>query len=135
MLFPAGAEGGGEVAVAGPVDLFDPGAQPVQGFLAFGPFEFPPPRAGSRLVGVVVVVACGVCCPCKPCGEGGDAAGRGLRGFPAALPAAVARSWTASSAVAGLGQLAAQFVELACDLAEVSGLALVEGGEPARRAG
>ena len=42
MLFPAGAEGGGEVAVAGAVDLFDPGAQPVDGFVAFLAVELPP---------------------------------------------------------------------------------------------
>ena len=50
MLVPAGAEGGGEVAVAGAVDLLDPGAEAGQGFLAFGPVEFPPPWRRDRLV-------------------------------------------------------------------------------------
>ena len=50
MLVPAGPEGGGEVAVAGTVDLLDPGSEAAQGFLAFGLVEFPPPRCGDRLV-------------------------------------------------------------------------------------
>ena len=50
VLVPARAEGGGEMAVAGAVDLLDPGAEPAQGFLAFGSVEFPPPRSRGRLV-------------------------------------------------------------------------------------
>ena len=52
VLVPAGAEGGGEVAVAGAVDLLDPGAQPVEGLVAFGSVEFPPSRRGRQLVGL-----------------------------------------------------------------------------------
>ena len=48
--FPAGGQGGGQVAVAGAVDLLDPGAEPGEGFGAVGGREFPPRR---RRVGLV----------------------------------------------------------------------------------
>ena len=51
---PAGADGGGQVTVAGQVDLLDPGVQAGDGFVAFGGGEFPPGR------GRVGVVAAGV---------------------------------------------------------------------------
>ena len=47
---PAGAEGGGQVPVAGPVDLLDPGLQPGDRFLAFGGGELPPWRRRVRVV-------------------------------------------------------------------------------------
>ena len=51
---PAGGDGGGQVAVAGAVDLLDPGVQAGDGFVAFGGRELPPCR------GRVGVVAAGV---------------------------------------------------------------------------
>ena len=39
---PAGSEGGGQVAVAGAVDLLDPGVQAGDGFLPVGGCELPP---------------------------------------------------------------------------------------------
>src|SRR5216684_7387290 len=56
VLFPAGSEGGGEVPVAGPVDLLDPGTQPHAGFLTVRAAEFPPPRGGHGLVRLAVLV-------------------------------------------------------------------------------
>ena len=47
---PAGADLGGQVAVAGAVDLLDPGLQAGDGFLAFGGREFPPGRSRVGLV-------------------------------------------------------------------------------------
>ena len=52
MRFPARAEGGGQVAVAGPVDLLDPGAQPGDGFGSCVGREVAPLRRG---VGVICV--------------------------------------------------------------------------------
>ena len=49
---PAGGDGGGQVAVAGAVDLLDPGVQAGDGFVAFGGGELPPCRGR---VGVVAV--------------------------------------------------------------------------------
>ena len=57
--FPAGREGGGQVAVAGAVDLLDPGAEPGQGFGAVGGREPPPRRGRVGLVAVGVVVGLG----------------------------------------------------------------------------
>ena len=54
--FPARGEGGGQVAVAGAVDLLDPGAEPGQGFGAVGGREPPPGRGRVGLVAVSVVV-------------------------------------------------------------------------------
>ena len=54
---PAGAEGGGEVAVAGPVDLLHPGAQPGDGFGPVVGRELPPARGRVGLVAVGVVAA------------------------------------------------------------------------------
>ena len=54
-----GREGGGQVAVAGPVDLLDPGAEPGQGFGAVGGREPPPGRGRVGLVAVGVVVGRG----------------------------------------------------------------------------
>ena len=53
---PAGAEGGGQVPVAGLVDLLHPGVQPGDGFLAVGGRELPPRwrRAGTVSVRVGV---------------------------------------------------------------------------------
>ena len=61
MGLPARGEGGGEVAVAGAVDLLDPGVQPGDGFLAVGGRELPPRgrRARAVAVGVGVVVGGG----------------------------------------------------------------------------
>ena len=42
VVFPAGGEDGGELAVAGPVDVLDPAPQPVYGRILFGAVEFPP---------------------------------------------------------------------------------------------
>ena len=55
---PAGREGGGEVAVAGAVDLLDPAAQPGDGVVAVGGREFPPGggRVGLVAAGVVAVI-------------------------------------------------------------------------------
>jgi hypothetical protein len=47
---PAGAEGGGQVPVAGPVDLLDPGVQPGDWFVAGVGGEVPP---GGRRAGLV----------------------------------------------------------------------------------
>ena len=41
---PAGAEGGGQVAVSGSVDLLNPGAEPGQRFAALVGWELPPLR-------------------------------------------------------------------------------------------
>ena len=48
--WPAGAEGGGQVAVAGPVDLVDPGAQPGERLLPVVGAELPPGRGRAGLV-------------------------------------------------------------------------------------
>ena len=42
MRAPAGGEGGGEVAVAGAVDLLHPGVYAGDGFLPVGGCELPP---------------------------------------------------------------------------------------------
>ena len=81
MLVPAGAEGGGEVAVAGAVDLLDPGAEAGQGFLAFGPVEFPPPRRWDRLVFLAAgVVAFGCRDGSEPGGEGANLLVEAIKG-------------------------------------------------------
>jgi hypothetical protein len=49
---PAGGEGGGQLAVAGPVDLLDPGVQPGDGFGPVGGRELPPGRRRARAVAV-----------------------------------------------------------------------------------
>ncbi|HET9897676.1 MAG TPA: hypothetical protein VFQ44_22325 [Streptosporangiaceae bacterium] len=56
MEFPAGGERGGEVFVAGAVDLLDPGAEPVDGFVARRAGQVPP--AGWRLGCVALVMGC-----------------------------------------------------------------------------
>ena len=59
---PAGAEAGGQVPVAGPVDLLDPGPQPGDGFRPVGGRQLPPRRCwlGAVTVGVRVGLAgCG----------------------------------------------------------------------------
>jgi hypothetical protein len=48
---PAGTEGGSQVAIAGAVDLLDPGADPGQRFAALVDWELPPLR--HRVGGVV----------------------------------------------------------------------------------
>ena len=63
---PAGAEGDGEVPVAGPVDLLHPGLQPGDGFLAFGRRQLPPRRRGFW------VVPAGVGVGLAGCGEQGE---------------------------------------------------------------
>src|ERR1022692_2817596 len=73
MVFPAGREDGGELAVAGLVDLADPGAEPVQRGVAFWPGELPPSwrrdrQVASRVLGVVAVAGDVGEMP----GEGGD---------------------------------------------------------------
>ena len=40
------------MAVTGAVDLLDPGAESVERFVAFSPFELPPPRHGPWLIGI-----------------------------------------------------------------------------------
>ena len=57
--FPARTQGVGQVAVAGPVDLLDPGPQPGEGFGAVGGREFPPGRGRVGLVPAGVGVARG----------------------------------------------------------------------------
>ncbi|MGH3185688.1 MAG: hypothetical protein ACRDPY_00710 [Streptosporangiaceae bacterium] len=64
---PAGGEGGGEVAVAGPVDLVDPAAQPGDRVGAAGGREFPPGR--SR---IGAVAAGGVDVICEVGGQAGE---------------------------------------------------------------
>jgi hypothetical protein len=54
VRFPARAEGGGQVAVAGPVDLLDPGAQPGDGFGSCVGQQVPPLRCRFGLVAVGV---------------------------------------------------------------------------------
>jgi hypothetical protein len=51
---PARTQGGGQVAVAGAVDLLDPGLQPDDGFVAVGGREFPPRRGRVWVVTVRV---------------------------------------------------------------------------------
>ena len=51
---PAGGEGGGQVTVAGAVDLLHPGVQPGDGFAAVGGREFPPRRWRAGTVAVLV---------------------------------------------------------------------------------
>ena len=53
---PARGEGGGQVAVAGPVDLLDPGVEPGDGFGPVGGRELPPRRRRLRVVAVRVCV-------------------------------------------------------------------------------
>jgi hypothetical protein len=53
---PARAEGGGQVAVAGPVDLLDPGAQPGDRFLPCVRAELPPARGRVRLVSAGILL-------------------------------------------------------------------------------
>ena len=53
VLLPAAAQRGREVAVAGPVDLLDPGAEPADGVVAGLAVEPPEPRRRGRLVGRV----------------------------------------------------------------------------------
>ena len=53
---PAGAEGGGQVAVAGPVDLLHPGAQPGDRLLPVIRAELPPARRRVRLVSAGILV-------------------------------------------------------------------------------
>ena len=52
---PARTQGGGQVTIAGAVDLLDPGAQPGDGFAAFGGRELPPRRGRVGVVTVRVV--------------------------------------------------------------------------------
>ena len=74
---PAGAEGGGQVAVAGLVDLLDPGAEPGDGLLAVAGGEFPP---GGRRAGLV---AAGILTGGGVGGQAGEQGGEGgvVRGF------------------------------------------------------
>ena len=73
MLVPAGAEGGGEVAVAGAVDLLDPGAEPGQGFLAFASVELPPAGGRDGLVSSSLSASPPAVRHCgEPGGQGGD---------------------------------------------------------------
>ena len=53
---PAGGEGGGQVAVAGAVDLLDPGLEAGDGFGPVGGRELPPRRRRARAVAVWVGV-------------------------------------------------------------------------------
>ena len=57
---PAGAEGGGQVAVAGLVDLLDPAAEPGDWFLAVVGGEFPPGGRRAGLVAAGILTGCGV---------------------------------------------------------------------------
>ena len=52
VLIPAGAEGGGQVPVAGPVDLLDPGPQPGDRFLPVVGRQLPPRRCRPWAVAV-----------------------------------------------------------------------------------
>lgn len=54
VLDPAWADGFGDVAIAGPVNLLDPGAQSAEGLFTLGPAEFPPPSEGNRLMSTAV---------------------------------------------------------------------------------
>ena len=56
VLVPAGAEGGGEVAEAGAVDLLDPGSQPGKSLFTFVAGELPPPGRWRWLVGAIVTI-------------------------------------------------------------------------------
>jgi hypothetical protein len=56
MRCPAGAEGGGQVAVAGPVNLVHPGPQPGDRFLPVLRAELPPARRRVRLVRAGILV-------------------------------------------------------------------------------
>ncbi len=54
MLVPAGAEGGGEVAEAGAVDLLDPGSEAGESLFTFVAGELPPSGRWRWLIGVIV---------------------------------------------------------------------------------
>ena len=74
MLVPAGAEGGGEVTIAGAVDLLDPGSQPGEALLAFVAGELPPLGSRCGAIGVVVSTV-GVAGLRRGFGEAGDQGG------------------------------------------------------------
>ena len=57
VLFPAFRECGRDLAVSGPVDLLDPGAEPAGHGVPFPVSEPPPPRRGDRLVAGLRVIA------------------------------------------------------------------------------
>ena len=57
VLLPARQQRGGDLPVAGPVDLIDPGAESAEGGVAFRPGDLPPSRRGDRLIGMVFLVA------------------------------------------------------------------------------
>ena len=79
---PAGAQGGGQVAVAGLVDPLDPAAQPGDGLLAVAGGEFPP---GGRRAGLV---AAGILTGTGAGGQAGEQRGQGgvVRGFAGVEP-------------------------------------------------
>jgi hypothetical protein len=74
VLVPAGTEGGGEVTIAGAVDLLDPGSQPGETFLAFVAGELPPPGSRCGAIGVAVSTV-RVARPRCGFGEAGDQGG------------------------------------------------------------
>src|SRR5579863_9870159 len=53
MVFPAGRQYRRQVTVAGPVDLLDPGPQPVNRSSSFGIAVMPPSRRRSRLITII----------------------------------------------------------------------------------
>jgi hypothetical protein len=92
---PAGAEGGGEVAVAGPVDLLDPAAQPGDRLLPVIGAELPPGRGGVRLVAVGVLVGR---VGAGAGGQAGEQAGQGgvVGGFAGVARRSRSPSWRRS---------------------------------------
>ena len=130
MLVPAGTEGRGEVAVARTVDLFDPGAQPVEGFVSFGSVEFPPLWCWRHLVGLAALGTVRSSCHLgEPAGERGNLLVEPTEGFQeGCLP--VGQVLNGGSPFGGLGELAFQSVQAVDYLAAVASLALVEEREP-----
>jgi hypothetical protein len=89
---PARGQGGGQVAVAGPVDLLDPGAEPGQGFGAAGGREFPPRRGRVGLVAVGFVGLLG-----RQAGEFGELGGEGGEVAASRASSWMICSWWAAS--------------------------------------
>jgi len=129
VLFPAGAEGGGQVAIAGPVDLLDPGAEAGKRLFTFITFELPPPGSAGGLARVAVPPAVA---GCRHAGQLRGEASHLLvesveRTEDGRLPCG--RSVGCVSTVAGFGEMSCQLSETACDFPVMASFAFVEDGE------
>jgi hypothetical protein len=112
---PSRAQGGGELPVARPVDLFHPGPQPGDRVLAWLAGEFPPPGRRARPVSVAVPVSGGVAGELG--GQGGDLA---VQAFQPGQGGCVVVDRAADR-----GEKVGDLGELPAERGEVSGLAVV----------